>query len=404
MNITLGGKISYETSSAKLSSVFLSNLDSVENEAIRDEMVGWLARLRLLEGTPFRYLVPSEEMLPNESIRFFHVDRNWLDALVDGAISVGRLGSRDSHFDALRYEELMDTLNEREGDKRPFAKNLFNAHLATDVPCPVPGCDALAGNDCTEVPEQGQSQSDGLMTRIAHQERIDDFDGPGHPVGGTVTGFLFRSSVVREWPGIEISVFNACTSGPDENGEITTDPNPWQKKYQVQVLRQQRLSDTILLNLFNGTPTHLRIKEPFEGIRIGVDTGDARPEIPGDTHPYDINLKDLQANFICTGCDNTVDTAIALRCPVCNLDENQFRVHKAQTRTSPADNSVLDIEGIYTAAHDHFVAQGDYVFQDSALVALQMLQFPYQQDFTHESRFSVADVSELSRDFETEDV
>ena len=50
----------------------------------------WLARLRLLEGVPFAYLVADSELLPPESIRFFYLDRNWTDALVQGALSVAR--------------------------------------------------------------------------------------------------------------------------------------------------------------------------------------------------------------------------------------------------------------------------------------------------------------------------
>lgn len=50
----------------------------------------WLARLRLLHGVPFPYLVPDERLLPPESVRFFHVDPNWVEALLDGAFSVGR--------------------------------------------------------------------------------------------------------------------------------------------------------------------------------------------------------------------------------------------------------------------------------------------------------------------------
>ena len=62
-------------------------------------IIKWLTRLRLLDGVPFPYIVPSDGMLPNESIRFFHLDRNWLDALVDGALSTGVLDSRGSLAD-----------------------------------------------------------------------------------------------------------------------------------------------------------------------------------------------------------------------------------------------------------------------------------------------------------------
>jgi hypothetical protein len=36
-----------------------------------DPLNNWLARLKLLYGVPFNYLVPDEGMLPPESIRFF---------------------------------------------------------------------------------------------------------------------------------------------------------------------------------------------------------------------------------------------------------------------------------------------------------------------------------------------
>jgi hypothetical protein len=51
-------------------------------------IAGWLAGLRQLTGIPFGYLVPDARMLPPESIRFFAVDPNWTDALVDGALSL----------------------------------------------------------------------------------------------------------------------------------------------------------------------------------------------------------------------------------------------------------------------------------------------------------------------------
>jgi hypothetical protein len=53
-------------------------------------IVRWLAKLRRLEGIPFNYLVPDERMLPPESVRMFHLDNAWMDALLDGALSIGR--------------------------------------------------------------------------------------------------------------------------------------------------------------------------------------------------------------------------------------------------------------------------------------------------------------------------
>src|SRR6516225_7814276 len=58
-------------------------------------MESFLAHLRLLVGVPFDYLVPDARLLPDESIRFFYVDRSWTDRLVDGAVSVGKIGTRE---------------------------------------------------------------------------------------------------------------------------------------------------------------------------------------------------------------------------------------------------------------------------------------------------------------------
>ena len=54
------------------------------------EVATWFGQLASLAGVPFNYLVPDERMLPPESLRLVYLDDNWLDALIDGAFSVGR--------------------------------------------------------------------------------------------------------------------------------------------------------------------------------------------------------------------------------------------------------------------------------------------------------------------------
>lgn len=63
---------------------------SLGDVLIPEAISKWLGRLRLLKGVPFNYLVPDEQMLPPESIRFFYLDMNWVDSLIDGAFSIGR--------------------------------------------------------------------------------------------------------------------------------------------------------------------------------------------------------------------------------------------------------------------------------------------------------------------------
>jgi len=123
-----------------------------------DDMVGWLGRLRLLEGIPFVHLVPDARMLPVESIRFFYVDPNMLDALCDGAQSVGLQNSRD----ALQHDLVRPTLR---------AAAISRAH--------------------------------SRRASLTGRNLVGDDVTPSDPVAG----FLLRSAVVSGWPGLEIKAF-----------------------------------------------------------------------------------------------------------------------------------------------------------------------------------------------------
>ncbi len=53
--------------------------------SVLEKVEGW----KKLKGIPYSYLVPSSKMLPNESIRSFCVDVNWVNAFILGAFSIG---------------------------------------------------------------------------------------------------------------------------------------------------------------------------------------------------------------------------------------------------------------------------------------------------------------------------
>lgn len=70
-------------------------LQAADSSAMPDALSSWLGDLSLLKGVPFNYLVPDERMLPTESIRFFRLDSLWVECLLDGAFSVGRVATSD---------------------------------------------------------------------------------------------------------------------------------------------------------------------------------------------------------------------------------------------------------------------------------------------------------------------
>ena len=71
-----------------------------------------------------------------------------------------------------------------------------------------------------------------------------------------VTGFLLRSRAVSGWPGIHVDAWT--------DGDQDTD---------VGIMRIERLAPAVLLALFDGIPGYLTITEPRQGIQFGVDVG-----------------------------------------------------------------------------------------------------------------------------------
>lgn len=66
---------------------------------IPEEILNSLARWVLLYDVPFPYMAVREEMLPPESIRFFFLDKSYIAALLDGAMSLGRSYTIDYQHD-----------------------------------------------------------------------------------------------------------------------------------------------------------------------------------------------------------------------------------------------------------------------------------------------------------------
>ena len=134
-------------------------------------MESFLAHLRLLVGVPFEYLVPDDRLLPPESIRFFYLDRSWTDRLVDGAVAVGQIGSREEAHYQSRASALVQLLDQSERMVR--------------------------------LMQRGTSFADAKAASDAIQEQAH-----------TVTGFVLRSSAVKGWPHMDVRAYDQIIDEP----------------------------------------------------------------------------------------------------------------------------------------------------------------------------------------------
>jgi hypothetical protein len=133
-------------------------LTAVEDDL--DPVATWLGNLMLLGPVPFVALVADEALLPSESLRFSYLDRNWVGALVDGAMSIGLDSSLAGFYAELTRGIVVD-----------------------------------AAYDAARV------QRDVLVGRPGA--------GPGPDDGRPITGLLLRSALVSGWPTLEISAADA---------------------------------------------------------------------------------------------------------------------------------------------------------------------------------------------------
>jgi len=175
------------------------------------ELRRFLARLRLLHGVPFSYLVADSDLLPIESIRFFYLDRAWTDALIQGALSVGTVNSSDRVQLESLYPRVRDEVDEEERRVR------------------LPGGEAV---------QQGAA--------------------------GPVTGFVLRSRAVSGWPGLHVRAYRQELGGPDDAVIPESDPR------RIKLLRMERLAPAVMFVLFDGIPAVVHIEEPRQGIQFGV--------------------------------------------------------------------------------------------------------------------------------------
>jgi hypothetical protein len=211
---------------------YITDRDPDDGEhVVPGELRRFLARLRLLHGVPFSYLVPDAKLLPLESIRFFYIDRAWTDALVQGALSVGTISSADRTQLEAVYPHIRDEVDEAERSiRRPRLEKRLEAGA------------------------------------------------------GTITGFLLRSRAVSGWPNLHVRAYSLDVLPDDVLSTVAeSDPN------RMKVLRMERLAPAVLMVLFDGVPAVVHIEEPRQGIQFGARLD---PEDPPDQRRAKVRVRD----------------------------------------------------------------------------------------------------------------
>ena len=176
----------------------------------QDNVFSWLEKLTLLGDIPFQHIVPDSRLLPQNSLRFFYVDPSWLNALIDGALSISTNTTLEEKFTSIMAESLRD----KSGLK---ARTLRSRILGT----------AKALND------------------------------DGNPVPDyVISGLMLRSELVSAYPGLKI---------------VATYPGG---KPSGAPMRYETIGNDLILIVFAGVPDKITIQQPPHGLQFGVEDGE----------------------------------------------------------------------------------------------------------------------------------
>src|SRR5581483_5354334 len=224
-------------------------LNKLEQEAqaqdVSGEVTAWLGRLVLLYGVPFRYLIPEEQMLPRESLRFFYLDPIWIQCLVQGACSVG-----NTEYGSSLIDTAINTLAQP------------NQPDSSGKPAPLTNKAAA-----------------GVRDRLRQQYEGAPMPSEREDLNWPLTGFLLRSAAVQGWRGLEVMAYKTLT--PAEKlvwqkknlNEEQRDKLEKESVAPLKALRIEQLASDVMLGLFNGIVGQLVIRQPQEGLHFGLTRG-----------------------------------------------------------------------------------------------------------------------------------
>ncbi|WP_405110614.1 hypothetical protein OG559_30810 [Micromonospora sp. NBC_01405] len=208
------------------------------------------------------------------------------------------------------------------------------------------GASAAAGLATPPTPTtpQGPPGTWGLPDIPGRPDRPDP--GPDAiPLPQQRTGLLLRSAVVAGWPGLAVE---ASASGRP-----------------VPLLRLDRLSDTVLVALFDSVPDTVTLTEPWHGLHFGFGDGGGEGNGQGGGGGLVLRRPDgteLNARFPAAG---------------------QPGLHAAFTR--PGDPSVLRVRDLADALQARLgkLLPGTTVSMGPALFATELLASAHQLTFHH---------------------
>jgi hypothetical protein len=224
-----------------------SGQESADSPDVPELVASFLGNLGMLKDIPVYYLIPDERYLPLGSaqlngveveqgaFKFFWLDSEWIECLMDGATSIGADESR-----SLLLTKAMG------GD---YVASVY-----------LSGKKARLKAQLTGAYSPGEFQDE-------FDNRFAAYLNNGHPSptlamnNWQYTGFFMRSTLIQGWPGIEVIAEGRDSDSTDD----VIRP--------LQVIRMERIAVDTLFCICEGIISQVVINQPKEALHFGFEEG-----------------------------------------------------------------------------------------------------------------------------------
>lgn len=222
---------------------------SADMPDIPQEVRAFLGNLGLLKGIPVHYLIPNEYYLPKTlivsngepieqgSLKLFWLDKEWIECLIDGALSIG----------GPEYRDLLLT----KAMAGNYAAEVFYEETKEQIKKQLTGV------------YNSQDFANELNSRLK-RKNITILEGKPMPTvaqsNWCYTGFFMRSVLIASWVGVEV-----VAKGKDPN--VTGTNNAVRP---LQVVRLERVADDTIFCVCEGIISEIDVIQPPETVHFGI--------------------------------------------------------------------------------------------------------------------------------------
>lgn len=252
----------------------------------------WLYDAALLKGVPYNYLVPHPGMLPDESIRFFKLDPLWVESLLDGAFSIGRINSMDVAREKDMHGRVgrpVDLAADVDWGDQLITSAVEGVLIRSEV---VPGWPQLQVDGHAILRDDLAPLVDGLNTALTDEMPESTharLSGLGLVLPARArckvrrTGRSGKDDTNDGWQVYEMRgkhEANVCRIDSEDHTGAH-----WRLVVTLPLLRKETLGSNVLLCLFQGHIDAVSVHLKPEAIHFGVDAPDT---------VHDHNYKELR--------------------------------------------------------------------------------------------------------------